>query len=155
MKRHQRAAFTLLEFVLVAAIMAVFSAIAIPRIGNSIQNQRTDWVARRIVADLAYAQQLARTESRAITVTFYPNDPQTHYKLIGVRHPDRPDQDYDVTLSGEHESVDVTSVDFGGSRTLKFDGYGRPISGGTIILGSGASQRVITVNGYSGKATVN
>lgn len=150
-----RTAFTLLEFVLVAAIIAIVGAIAIPRIGRSLENVRADTVARRIVADLAYAQQIARTESRSVTVTFYPSDARTHYKLVGVPHPDHPDQEYDVTLTGEHESIDLAGASFSGTTAVTFDGFGQPDNGGTLLVGNGPARRTIIVNSQTGKATVN
>ena len=67
-----RRGFTLLELVLVVAILGVVAAIAAPRYGNAIQNYRANAAAQRLRADLEYARARAKSTSSSRTVTVSP-----------------------------------------------------------------------------------
>ncbi len=47
-----RRAFTLIEVLLVVGILGITAAIAIPRVGGSLEYQRVDGAARMLAADL-------------------------------------------------------------------------------------------------------
>src|SRR5690349_12774102 len=63
-------AFSLIELVLVIAIIAVVGAIALPRYSNSLHNYRATLAAKRIATDLQMAQFRARALSTTRTVAF-------------------------------------------------------------------------------------
>src|ERR1051325_5804578 len=66
-------AYTLIELVLVMAIMCILAAMAAPRLGDSLARQRADGASNRLVSALAYAGALARVPSSWVTVTFDPS----------------------------------------------------------------------------------
>ena len=72
--RAARAGFSLLELVIVLAIVATLATIAAPRYGASLAAYRVESAARRIVADLALARSMARTENRRVIVKFDTKD---------------------------------------------------------------------------------
>ena len=79
---------SLLELVIVVAIIAALAAIAMPRYANAIAQQRVDGAAQRIVLDLALAQQRARHSSTTQTVLFEVS--KSEHKLDGMQDLDHP-----------------------------------------------------------------
>src|SRR5437763_12147293 len=76
-----RGAFSLIELMLVIAIIAVVSAMALPRYSNSLHAYRATMAAKRIASDLQLAQFRARSLSTTRTVTF--TAAASSYQLAG------------------------------------------------------------------------
>ena len=147
-------AFTIVEAVIVVFIIGVISAIALPRYAGLVAQQRAEAAARRIVADLAYAQRRARLTSTTQAVDFYVGD-HSYYTLVGIADPDHPGQPYMVDLKKEPYSAVIYSVTLGADSEIVFDGYDRADSGGTVVIRVGAYQKTITVDPDTGRATVS
>ena len=147
-------AFTLIEVLLVLAIVAVVSAIAAPRFASSVTLHRVEGAAHRVAADLELAREHAMATSASQTVTFQDGaDPG--YTLVGLTHPDHPDQEYTVSLSDGYDAVQIISVDFDGDAEIVFDMYGRPDSGGGVRLRVGDHYRTVEVDEETGRASVS
>ncbi len=134
-------AFTLMELLLVMAIMTVLAGVAVPRFVDSIARQRLDGAVRRLSADLKYAQDQAKISGASHKVAFdvaadtyylqrYDSAAEAWYF---PPHPDHPSSPYAVVLSEEPHQVAITSVRFGSTQEIVFDGYGMP----TIDAGTG------------------
>ena len=65
-----RRAFSLLELIIVLAIVAMMAAIAVPRFGSSYARYRADGAARQIAATLNLVQSDASISSSARRVEF-------------------------------------------------------------------------------------
>src|SRR5437763_15457801 len=76
-----RGAFSLIELMLVIGILAVVSAMALPRYANSLHAYRATMAAKRIASDLQLAQFRARSLSTTRTVSFTASS--SSYQLIG------------------------------------------------------------------------
>lgn len=144
--------FSLLELVLVLAILAVLAAIAAPRYAGAASRYRADCAARRIAADLGMARGRARaaSASRSVVFTLSP----ASYKMPGVRDPDRPGSDYTVNLSEEPYRVTLVSVNFGGDAQVVFSGYGLPDSGGTVRVRAGDCEKTVVLEPANGEVSV-
>ncbi len=147
-----RGGFSLLEVVLVSAIIAVFAALAVPRYGSASARHRVDATAGRVAADLRLAQSYARIASSSRAVCFYPATDE--YLLSDVSAPDDASSSYRVALSSEPYMADLVSADFSGATQVVFSGWGLPDSGGTIIVATGSHQRTITIDGATGLVSV-
>jgi prepilin-type N-terminal cleavage/methylation domain-containing protein len=155
MKRDRNvrnAGFSLLEVILVMAILVTFAAIALPRYGDALVRHEADLAARRVVTDLLQAQSYAKTTSASCTVSFSPATEQ--YQLIGVPSFDGNSGDYSVDLSNDPYEAKLVSADLGGDSQVVFDGWGMPDSGGTIVVSSGAEQRTVVIDGGAGQVTI-
>ena len=145
-------AFSLIELVLVIAIISVMAAVALPRFAAAAWRQRADSAARRIVADLDYARTRAAARSATVTVTF--NDKLHAYTLTGVPDIDRPADIYTVTLGDEPYRASIVSVNIDGGKQVDFDGFGRPAAGGSVVIAAGQAQRTVTIDPSTGKASI-
>ena len=154
--RRRRAAFTLVELVMVLVILSLLAGIAVPRYAASLNNYGASTAARRIVADLAYAQSLARTSGSTKTVSFDQANKQ--YQIVGLTDPDKPSQTYTVSLAAAPYGGSLAAVSLMSGATavtqVTFDKYGFPNAGGTITVQVGTVQTTVTLNTTSGKATV-
>jgi type II secretion system protein H len=144
--------FTLLEVLLVLAIVAIFAAVATPRYGRAVGRYRADLAARRVVADLRLAQSWAKQVSAARTVSFSPATGQ--YQLLNVPSPDGVAGDYTVILSAEPYRASLVSASFNNSAQVVFSGWGLPNTGGTVVVSAGAEQRTVVVDGASGSVSI-
>ena len=143
-----RPAFTIVELLVVLAIIAVSAAIAIPRYGDSIARFRIESAARRVGADLGYARSIASGSSASTTVAF--NVATEAYTVGGAAHMDTRAAGYLVRLAVDPYYAAIVSADFGGDAQVMFDGYGRPDSGGSVLVRNGAAQWRIAVEAESG-----
>jgi type II secretory pathway pseudopilin PulG len=153
---RQRPAFyggwSLLEIVLVLAIVGVLAAVAAPRYAQAGARYRADLAARRIRADLCLAQSQARAASAPRSVSFLPGPAQ--YQLLGVLSPDGVAGDYTVALSAEPYRAELVSASFNGSLQVVFNGWGLPDAGGTVVVRAGSEQRTVVLDGGTGRVTI-
>jgi prepilin-type N-terminal cleavage/methylation domain-containing protein len=147
-----RAGFTIVEMTIVLLIIGIAAAIAVPKYVKSLCYYRCDTAAKRIAADFEWAQRRARTGSTSQAVQFTVNT--NTYTMPGLPDVTKPGSDYAVKLSKEPFDVTLVSATFGAGSTVTFDGYGRPSQGGSVVVQAGATQRTISINSDSGKATV-
>ena len=149
--RSGRAAFSVVELVLVIAITAMVSAIAIPRYANSIARYRADSAARRVAADLALAQNNASTAGRQQAMVFVSRS----YQMPGMAHLDGKSYgDYTVDLGADPYAVTRVAAEFGGDATVKFDLYGNPDTGGSVVVEVGEVRRVVVLSPDSGRVFI-
>ena len=146
------AGFSLLEVVLVMAIMVILAAIALPRYADAVVRHQAELAAQRVVRDLHQAQSWAKTRSASCTVSFAVAT--SEYQLIGVPSFDGNPGDYNVNLSHDPYDAKLISADLGGDSQVVFDGWGMPDSGGTIVISSGSEQRTVVVDGDTGQMTI-
>lgn len=144
--------FTLVELVVVIAIVGVMAAIAIPRVASSLNRRRLDAAATRIASDIQLAQRHARQSSASQDVTF--DVAGNSYQLTGLRDADRVTERYTVELSQAPYEVTISAADFDGSNVLTFDGYGVPSSGGHVTLLLGADFRNVMIAADTGEVSV-
>ena len=146
-----RSGLTLVELVTVLAITAVLGAMVVPRYGNAISRYRVDAAARRVAADLAFAQSRARALSTSRSVTFNVN---AGTYLLNSESGFNGASTYAVDLTTDPYYVSIGTANFGGTGTITFNGFGFPASAGTIQISSGSASRIVSVDANSGAATL-
>ncbi|MEI7438032.1 MAG: prepilin-type N-terminal cleavage/methylation domain-containing protein, partial [bacterium] len=71
---RKRRAFTLVEILLVMAILAVVSAVTVPSFVRSIRGNRLRTAGRTVVAVTRYARSMALLHQREVVITFMPGN---------------------------------------------------------------------------------
>lgn len=143
--------FSLVELIVVMVILSLMASVAVPRFANSLARRRVEFAAARIVSDLRLAQREARLASQTRTVSF--DVAAGTYTLLSVADLNHPTE-YVVKLADPPYEATLMSVDCGGDTEIKFDGYGVPDSGGTVVVTSRGHRITITVDATSGRASV-
>jgi prepilin-type N-terminal cleavage/methylation domain-containing protein len=149
---NSRRALSLVELVIVVALISVLAGVALPKWAHSLQKQRAAQAARRLAADLNRARSVAYASSRPVTVTFAFSPPG--YTIPGVK-PLHGSGIYSVNLADDPFRVRIVSV-FGQTtpQTLTFSGYGQPSRGGEIVVAAGTAAATVSVDPDTGDAVV-
>lgn len=152
---HLRAAFTLIEIVIVVVIIAIAAMMAIPLI-TSADSFQIRSAANMIAADLEYAKTLSISKGESFSVVF---DKTTEsYQLkdqsgVIIPHPVKKGFDYivDFRNDGRLSKVDIYDVDFDATEEIKFNYLGSPEKADSSPLNNGvislrAGQMTATIN---------
>ena len=161
-RNSSQRAFTLMELLLVMTIMTILAGIAVPRFANSLALQRLDGAARRVMADLKFAQGQAKISSASHKVAFdvgndsyylqsYDSAASQWYFLASPDHPSLP---YEVRLGDDPYQAAIIAVRFGALQEIVFDGYGMPTSSGAIYLQVGGNIKKVSVESGTGSTEV-
>lgn len=145
-------AFSLIELVIVLAIMATMAAVAVPRYASASHRYRADAAAQRIARDLELAMDAARTTGASCTVQYSAD--RISYTMPSVTGLDSSADVYAVKLHLPPYNVSVLVVDFGGDDQLVFDGWGQPDSSGFVLIVVGQEGRRIDLAGDTGQVTI-
>jgi prepilin-type N-terminal cleavage/methylation domain-containing protein len=149
------AGYTLIELVVALLVCSILLAAAIPKYTDALLQYRVDAAAKRIAADIDFMQRQAIAKSASQSMIFTPSGgspgtPNT-YSMPTIQYVDRAATGAVVDLAQHPYQATLLSANFGGTTTLTFDRYGALTSGGTIVIGVGAAQKTITVNGDTGR----
>ncbi len=142
--------YTLVELGIVVVVMAILAVIAIPLLGNALDDRFAWAAAQRVETDIQWARQQAIATSAPKTVTFSGNA----YELIGLEDPTRAGQPYVVDLAGAGYQAEVVGVDLGGDQSLVFDAYGAADSDGEVLIRVGGFQRRVKIQRSTGVVTI-
>lgn len=165
-----RRGFTLIEILMVVAILGITSAVVLPQF-SSHGSMDVASAAREVAADLLYAQNLAITTGNYTYVVF--DTTNNKYDLMSSVSPKviitQPVQHtpYEMVFgTGALKSVSPGTISFDGQTTLAFDALGVPYSynsstqtltalaAGSIILQSGDYTLTVSIQPYSGEVKV-
>jgi len=163
-RANTRAAFTLVELLMVITVLVIAAAIVIPNIGSAGDTQAMS-AARALAGDLEVARDLALKTQRPHTVLFSSDeqsykvvadyDDETYAAAQAIDHPVVEGRTFEVSLARRNGmgSVVVSDVSFGGERYVTFSELGEPSSAGAITLGAGQVQMQINVAGLTGSVS--
>ena len=151
-RRLTRPALSLLEMVLVLAILAVMLAIAVPRYSTALGRYHVEAAAERVAADLDAARRVARQTSRGREVVFDSTANTLQYALPSLDG-DRVTRTI-TRLNDTPYRAELVSVDFSGASRVTFDGFGQASSGGQVVVRSHGRERTVTLDASSGEASV-
>jgi prepilin-type N-terminal cleavage/methylation domain-containing protein len=144
-------AFTLIEMVMVIVIVGILTAVAIPRF-SSFYAIKLDGVAKKLVSDIRYVQQIAVAEHVNTRIVFNSAvDTYTAYKEVSpsgsgnwivlvdpfTRRSLNPWVNF--VTDPKYQGINILSVNFGGTPTLRFDWQGVPQDGNGANLSADGS----------------
>ena len=144
--------FTLVELVMVAAIVAIFAGLAIPRYATSINRYHATAAAQRLASDIVYAQERARAASTTRSISF--NSVTSSYQLIGEPDAINPANTYTVNFASTPFTSTIAALNLGNSTALSFNAFGTPGSAGSVTLQCGTATATVTLDKSTGMVTI-
>lgn len=179
--RRVRRAYTLVELLIVIAILGIAGALLVPNIVNR-DVMLAEAAVRQLISDLSYAQSDALAHQELRRIWFY-DDGRGYciYRVTQATFGDDFDPDtadyiadplasagnvgsyiVDYAADGRWEGVRIGEVDLdGGERFITYDELGgvittgmAPSTGGTIVLAYDGASYEITIAPFTGKITV-
>ncbi|SDF08995.1 prepilin-type N-terminal cleavage/methylation domain-containing protein [Sporolituus thermophilus] len=145
--------FTLIETVIVIAILGIAATLAMPMIGNFLAAHELDYAARNLAADIRYLQQLSINDpdNKADYKMFIQNNEYriTWYNATNPLNPMPEDTFKRVVLPA---SVSIVSP----PQQLKFGSTGAPLKGTSILLQSTkGGYKYVVVASITGRVRVS
>ncbi|MCX5656306.1 MAG: hypothetical protein NTY65_16845 [Planctomycetota bacterium] len=157
-----RAAFTLVEILIVVLVLMIAAAIVIPNIGSADDSQAIA-AAAILQSDLEVARSMAMTTQVPHSVVFSLD--RQSYKVVAnytgvaytaavaINHPVL-NKLYEVRLNGLNGMglVSVTSVAFGvpPQQYVTFQSLGDPVAAGSVVLRAGNIIMTVSVEAMTG-----
>lgn len=171
--RGRLGGYTLIELLIVVAILGLAGALVVPQIGQP-DELAVQAAVRRVISDLSFAQSDALAHQELRRVHFYedgrgyvilrdPFDPATDY-IYDPLGPGGAQSPYvvDFTAEDRFEGITVESAAIDGTeRFVTYDELGGTLSpagtpgtGGAVILRSTTRRYRISIAPFTGKLTV-
>ena len=158
-------AFTIVELLIVIAVLVIAAAIVIPSIGSAADAQAIS-AARVLGSDLEVTRSLALTTQQPHSLVFSPDlqsykvlanySGEPYASAVAIAHPVAAGKQFEVTLSRQNgmSAVRIVGPAFGGKTYVTFNSQGEPSSGGTVTVESGQVEMQISVAALTGAVTV-
>lgn len=145
---HLAGGFSLIELMLVVAIIAIAAAIAAPRYAQALARYRADAAGRSVVQQFDLAVRQARARGVSLSLTY-----DTTEHTLAFMDPDNAAV-CQVQLAAEPYRVQLVSVHVAADPPLVIDGYGNPSSDATVVIASGDESRTIVFDAQSADSQV-
>lgn len=178
--RSNQSGISLVELLIVVSVMGIIAMLAYPKMMLTMEDARLQAAAGDLVTAIEFAQLKAVNSGLPSRVEFHtgtdsieldqfqiPQEiadavPSLNETVVEggtfekMDHPFNPGVPYSLHLSGDglFGGIDVTNAVFGAGSMVTFDTLGAPSDGGTVTLAYGGQQRVVHVDGLTGKVTV-
>lgn len=156
--------FTMLDLMMVIAIMSIFSVMAIPRL-TALYSVKLFGVANKLASDIQYAQQLAISKQVRCGLSFNPGTDSyfVYEDTTATKAKDpytRGDFIVDYQAEDSYKGVDLLNTNFGDR--IEFDPLGKPYSdansplaaNGIVVLQAQGDSRNIVIKPNTGATKV-
>lgn len=142
--------FTMMDLVMVIAILSIFSVMAIPRL-TSLHTVKLYGVANKLASDIQYAQQVAISKQIRCGV-YFDTSAESYFVYEGLfvtaATATKATDPYtrgafivDYQSEDPYKGIDLASTNFGGR--LEFDSLGQPYNNAGILI---PAEARITLN---------
>ncbi len=135
--------FTLIEVIMVIVIIGILIRVAVPRF-NAFYAAKLSGALKKVVSDIRYTQQLAVSGHDTYSMIFDVANNTYEVRRVSdnslaVDPFSRGSLQINFNTSPQYNGIDITSVNFGGTSTLRFTWEGVPQSGSGVNLSSDGS----------------
>jgi type II secretory pathway pseudopilin PulG len=181
MKQLWTSGFTYVELAIVLLLMSIFAMIGFPALNATMRDSRLSDATQEAVNALEFGQLTAMTSGRMTRVVIGDNNERIAVRQYTITadlfnggdelaaadvesgtyevmpYPPKKGLEYrfDLPDEGRFRGVDITISDFNGGDPVFFDSQGIPSKGGSATLALGNSQRIVTLDAFTGKVTVS
>lgn len=155
MKLMDQKGFSLVELMMVVAIVVIAAAVALPYLTRYTQNNNLRNAARAISGDFFEYKSRAIAEYKRYRITFdTANDNYTIEQCTATGATCAAYSTVDTkAMSGFGTGIDITAAGFGGNPTINFQTRGTTEAGSVTVQNSRGSTATITTN-ITGKTYV-
>lgn len=160
--------FTLIELVMVIVIVGILAGLVIPRF-ESFYAIKLEGAVKKVVSDIRYVQQLAVARHDDYAISFNAtNETYRGFRVLDNSAIQDPftrqslDPWVNFITNPQYKGIDISSVNFGGTQTLRFNWQGIPqnasgtdlSSDGSLQLQSQGASRNIYVTPNTGRVRI-
>lgn len=122
---------SLIELTIVILILGILSAVAAPRLGDSVRGSRLRAAANQIASHVDYIRQVAINEGRSTELVV--DSVTDRYISTDVDFPENRGTQIDVGVQRRFDSAFELSADFDSHQSMTFDFEGIPRVAGTAM----------------------
>lgn len=142
--RPRHGGFTLVELIVVVAIIATVGSIGLVRYSNSLTRYRLTIAAERIAADIELTRTRARTASALRSIVFDVSN--NTYRITSETMTPKSLSPYVVNLASEPFHLTLATASFAGDEKLTFDAFGHVSGSGGVRLRAGAKAAEVRIS---------
>jgi prepilin-type N-terminal cleavage/methylation domain-containing protein len=165
MKRSVRPGYTLVEMLIVVAVLGIAGALVVPTMGGA-SVLRVQAAVRTVIADVTEAQSDALAYQRPRALVFYPDEGRYIVARVpGATIDPETDTLFERYINQGNQFGDssISTTEFDTENLLLFDEMGGPIARpgdatpagtGTVTLRGSGQTFVISIEAYTGRVTV-
>ncbi len=156
-KPSGRCGFTLVEIIIVVAILALLAALVFGMNITAGDQRQALTASRMLCSDLEYAQSHALGHCEKVFGTFSPEEDSYEYRDAGgslIQLPEGGDLQVELNTTTGTDQVDLESVWIADGQPFHFDESGTPSSDAKLTLRCGRYSMTVEVNSATGRTIV-
>lgn len=151
---RRREGYSLLEVLLVCAVVGITIAAAVPNLRSYRESQRMAGISQQLASECRAAQARARSQNHDVVIQ-YDADAETYAVIDDLNGNGQADDGETVTLRTLPEGLGLRATTLADDR-LVFDSRGRARNGGSVVVvgGQGVEPRRLRISSGTGHIKV-